>query len=562
MKRLLALALLSGFTVVVVPQDATAATPENPGHKIADVDPESAGVELGGRLYFDGRDAAHGAELWSTDGTAAGTQLVTDISPGAEDSTPRELTVFAGRLWFSAYDPTYGDELWSTDGTAAGTRRMRDINPGPDSSIPQYLTVAGGLLYFDGTDADGGSELWYADASGGVSLANDLISGPDSSIPVGLTALGDEVVFSAYLPSGTRKMYAAGPSPTQLQRLDGTLDGLDLFPRVLGSTGSAVVFTGNTPHQGFEPWVTHGQAGDARPIDLEPGTAGSNPGFQGALLGGRLYFLANTAAAGAELWSTDGSDAGTTQVADLRQGSPSSFPTVLAALDGQVLFAATPDGDRYHLYSTRGTAASTTSLATLGPQLGTSPTTVQPLQVGREIVFVNDDDDGREPWVTDGTAAGTRRLADLDPGSDGSFPSAVGSLGSTAVLGAAPDATGYHLYAWTAATSTTTVRAKRHYSARAARRKRVTVEVMVAGGQGDVLTGGTVTLALHGKVVGTAPLVNGTARIRITRRLEPSRKRAKKYAVTATWSGSLDATASTSVPATFKVKPRKRRHHR
>jgi len=40
--------------------------------------------QLNGKLYFNANDGVHGRELWATDGTEAGTQLVKDISPGRD----------------------------------------------------------------------------------------------------------------------------------------------------------------------------------------------------------------------------------------------------------------------------------------------------------------------------------------------------------------------------------------------------------------------------------------------------------------------------------------------
>src|SRR5207244_3151648 len=80
----------------------------------------SAPVAMNGVLYFSATDAAHGDELWRSDGTAAGTYLLKDIRPGIGKSAPRSFTAVGGALFFAANDGADGFELWKTDGSAAG----------------------------------------------------------------------------------------------------------------------------------------------------------------------------------------------------------------------------------------------------------------------------------------------------------------------------------------------------------------------------------------------------------------------------------------------------------
>lgn len=82
-------------------------------------------ARFGDWLYFSATDALHGEELWRTDGTAAGTELVADICPGRCSSWPRVMTAAAGRLLFSVELELLGREPWSSDGTAAGNARAR-----------------------------------------------------------------------------------------------------------------------------------------------------------------------------------------------------------------------------------------------------------------------------------------------------------------------------------------------------------------------------------------------------------------------------------------------------
>lgn len=122
------------------------------------VDPGYA--PLGNRLFFRAADAAHGLELWRTDGTVPGTLLVRDLSPGPASGDPQGLVGANGRLWFSALDPVHGRELWMSDGTRKGTRLVEDLAPGPLSSAPEELTPVNGRLYFSADDGTVGREPW------------------------------------------------------------------------------------------------------------------------------------------------------------------------------------------------------------------------------------------------------------------------------------------------------------------------------------------------------------------------------------------------------------------
>ena len=127
-----------------------------------------SGVALGNVLYFSGSDPAHGAELWRSDGTVAGTRLLADLHPGRAGSEPRDFTVFQGRLWFTADDGVHGREIWSTDGTAAGTRLLSDICPGSCSQLaydPNLVPSGNRLFFLLGQFWD--FRLWSTDGTAG-----------------------------------------------------------------------------------------------------------------------------------------------------------------------------------------------------------------------------------------------------------------------------------------------------------------------------------------------------------------------------------------------------------
>jgi ELWxxDGT repeat protein len=117
-------------------------------------------TRLGPRRLFRGWDVDHGFELWATDGTPAGTLLVSDLAPGKGSSFPDFLTPMGEEVWFAANDGVHGDELWATDGTAAGTRLVADLAPGQASSSPLGLTLAGKNLFFSADLVLTGREPW------------------------------------------------------------------------------------------------------------------------------------------------------------------------------------------------------------------------------------------------------------------------------------------------------------------------------------------------------------------------------------------------------------------
>ena len=88
---------------------------------------------MDGKVFFGADDLTHGEELWSSDGTTPGTAMVKDINPCESayyrDSRPRFMTALEGRLFFAADDGTTGEELWVSDGTADGTELVKDIKP-------------------------------------------------------------------------------------------------------------------------------------------------------------------------------------------------------------------------------------------------------------------------------------------------------------------------------------------------------------------------------------------------------------------------------------------------
>jgi len=76
-----------------------------------------------GQLYIDNltvinntlwmiADDSHGSELWTSDGTPAGTRLFQNIAPAGGSSRISDLTAVGEQMMFVVDDHIHGDELW------------------------------------------------------------------------------------------------------------------------------------------------------------------------------------------------------------------------------------------------------------------------------------------------------------------------------------------------------------------------------------------------------------------------------------------------------------------
>lgn len=424
---------------------------------------------VGTTLFFIADDGVSGMELWKSDGTAAGTTLVKDILPGTElgfdwqtgkevmmprSSFPDSLVAFQGRVYFNASDETHGSELWSSDGTAAGTRLVKDFadwpapgSPGETaSSNATPLLVVGDSLMVT-LSRGNPSGLWKTDGTdAGTVFVADVE--PDSGRSAMRGFVGESVLFSAF-----------SDGQSEIWRTDGTAAGTSRVhrfnvvgevwdaatPQGFAAVGSVAYFVMNDIVHGSELWRTDGtDAGTWMVKDINtmtstvfgsPGetyASGSGPADLTPVAGG-LVFSADDGQNGRELWKTDGTTAGTVLLKDFlpgsmknpwsaydgkktvpRSGSPSGFTTLH---DAVYLLAG---GNQ--LWKTDGTTAGTTLVKDVdGPANGSTGVGgsggygAMAVLNGRLLFSADHAATGVGLFTSDETAAGTVRMRTLAP---------------------------------------------------------------------------------------------------------------------------------------------------
>ncbi|HXU30684.1 MAG TPA: hypothetical protein VN851_08925, partial [Thermoanaerobaculia bacterium] len=415
------------------------------------------------RLYFGVYDSVHGEELWTSDGSAAGTRRVLDLFPGTGSGflgSFGSVAVLRGKVYFSGVDD-HGPALWTTDGTAAKTRAIfRFGATGPNVREPFGLVaLADRLLFFAGT-ANSGLEPWASDGTtAGTRQLAEVVPG---TAPVirnsGFIVAGP----LAYFVEGNDSEGAAG---VELWRTNGTPAGtfpLTDFPGLnpfrkppydlfIAAVQGKAVFGADDGVHGLEPWLTDGTRTGTRMIrDVCPGACSGAAGpFRGQ--GALLYFSGTAEPSGenVELWTSNLSAPGTQLLKDLCAGNCSSSPKGWVVVGSLAYLSAVDPAGRRQLWRTNGRPQGTVQLTDVAEDTGLFPLGIFDVaRAGSGLLFSSSDDLFRgELWRSDGTRAGTRLLIDLpDTDVGGSYPKRFMKAGARSFFFADDGTRGFELW--------------------------------------------------------------------------------------------------------------------
>jgi ELWxxDGT repeat protein len=150
------------------------------------------------KLYFNAQESLssiNGVELWVTDGTLSGTQMVKDIIPTNVSSFPNNFFEINNQLFFQVFkDP--GTELWKTDGTEVNTVFVKDINPGVNNSLLAVYPISElNKFYFTGDDGTGRA-LWKSNGTSSGTIPLYDISESDLPLISEVAYLNNKLFFT------------------------------------------------------------------------------------------------------------------------------------------------------------------------------------------------------------------------------------------------------------------------------------------------------------------------------------------------------------------------------
>jgi ELWxxDGT repeat protein len=260
-------------------------------------------VASNGRVFFFGQGYNQGVELWAGDGQQA--YMVKDIFPGPSgQGIPLEGAELGDNLVFFAASSQGNYQLWRTDGTEAGTSMVSPVRLG-NSPFNCQFTVVDSVAYFCGNDDAHGTELWRTDGTeSGTYMVKDLAPGPTSTAMMSIEALGNQILVSGTFDQKAFVWASDGTEAGTVPVADVT--GSHVLPDQLVAAGGLVYFAAGHNYSGnghLELWATDGTPAGTYLV--------KSIGKFLVLLGsanGKLYFgpLGTK-----ELWISDGTESGT-----------------------------------------------------------------------------------------------------------------------------------------------------------------------------------------------------------------------------------------------------------
>lgn len=321
---------------------------------------------LGGRAIISAEDSttAFGAELYLFDPSANSLSLLKDIAPGTGNSFPQEFVELNGRVFFSATSSQQNFELFITDGTPQGTNLVRDLNPTGSGAFGPFILLQDKII-FPGQTVASNVELFVSDGTfAGTSLLKEIDPDPSSgSFPDEFVEVNGKIFFFANDGSNGEELWETDGTPTGTLLVGDLKSGgsgaLDPFNSKVVTLNNAIYFSGRLGDSNDEFLVrSDGTAAGTTFVKTE----GFSPFFGASQLtvaGSNLFFISADLNDEVGLYRSDGSEAGTALVRAFPENTLFSSPENLIQADGLLYFTFLLENLDVQLWRSDGTAEGT-----------------------------------------------------------------------------------------------------------------------------------------------------------------------------------------------------------
>ncbi len=218
----------------------------------------------GEKLYFFAIDGITGDEMYISDGTPEGTELLGDILPGnTERGVPPQFYAFNNQVLFNYTTENWNNQngvpstqLWTSNGTVSGTNILKVFDTPFTPFSPEI--EFNNLLFFKAKTFENGREIWRTDGTteGTIRLKNIYPgNGDDINALSPIVALNNILYF-----------FANDGNAYSLWQSDGTETGtqkvmipagnavLEVMPDELLVLGDQLIFGANINQSGTEVW--------------------------------------------------------------------------------------------------------------------------------------------------------------------------------------------------------------------------------------------------------------------------------------------------------------------
>jgi ELWxxDGT repeat protein len=410
-------------------------------------------------VYFVADDGNLGFELWSSNGTAGGTELVVDAVPGvatnywSAEQVVQSLQNSSDAYWYAAQFLNHdlvleynGDAYFTLFETAVGTNQLWKAVDGQRQFVAnlrssQYSVplvgapLNGELVFFEYAGGLQGYNVWRTDGTTeGTRFVKQINTAPTYSDPD--FAVLDDLMYVASRQTfaGDNELWQVGVTAEDTRLVADLAPGeASSFPAAFTVHHGLLYFVATNPEStNLALWRSDGTASGTMPLVTNSGATYTRfiRSIDSSASG--LYYVQSESFGRdrtdrqQELWYTDGTPGGEVL---LRSEYAADFADhsiqVLASTDAGVYFRA---GDASLWFATPQGVERVSEVAVCGVEYSSC----EAVMWNDWLYFPGDDGQhGMELWRSNGTPTGTEMVADISAGTPSSYPAELTIVGDS-----------------------------------------------------------------------------------------------------------------------------------